>query len=231
MAKMAQTVVLFLNIIFVSTVFMIDVHSTLTTAENICGDWHQHQQEKCIKILNAAHTFDDAVELCRKEGSELLLVSSAVEQDALDGYIFKEKQIADSVWIAAKMNTFSHMFKALDGTELVYTNWATGKPGSSLTRGCVQMSSETETLGKWMDEPCQKYNRVVCEKRPIWTIAQLQQALLADRKKLADEMKQLTIKVERLEKSNAVAIGFTYIQLPHEQSPNHIWPDYTWKVC
>ncbi|KAH9406650.1 hypothetical protein TYRP_013633 [Tyrophagus putrescentiae] len=209
---------------------MIDVHPpTPNTQSSVCGDWHQYREEKCIKILNAAHTFDDAVELCRKDGSELLLVTSAAEQDALDGYIFKEKQIADSVWIAAKMNTFSHMFKALDGIELSYTNWATGRPGSSLSRNCVQMSSEAETLGKWMDEPCQKYNRVVCEKKPIWTVAQLQQALLADRRKFSEEIKQLATKVERLEKSNAVAVGFTYIQLPHEQSPDHIWPDFTWK--
>jgi hypothetical protein len=53
-------------------------------------------------------------------------------------------------------------------------------------------------------------NRVVCQKLPTWSLNHLQNIVMNIAK-------------------NPVPIGFTYVQLPKEQSPQDIWQWMIWK--
>jgi len=111
-------------------------------------------------------------------------------------------------------------FKWDDGSEFVYSNWATGSP-KNLADYCVQMHSEVVYLGKWIDEPCSKKNLVVCQKNQIWTIARLQE--------IVQEMRITYVnRLVALEQRGAIPIGFTYVQLSHEKALSEIWPTMVW---
>src|SRR5699024_6530309 len=131
--------------------------------------------------------------------------------------------VHDPAWLGVKL--INNIFNLADNNAtLHFTNWASGNPSNSGDRACVQLIPEVANRGKWMDEPCDKKNRVVCQRPQQWSIVQLQQAFLDVRKELNDQRK----KVESLEE-NPVPSGFIYVQLSNQPDPRTLWPAVNWK--
>ena len=71
------------------------------------------------------------------------------------------------------------------------------------------MNVNDDLKGKWSNEPCAKKNLVVCEKEQTWSLKKMQ-----------------TLLVQTMQ--NPVPLGFIYVQLPKEKSPQEIWPWMSW---
>ncbi len=102
-----------------------------------------------------------------------------------------------------------HVFHWSDGSNLTFTNWASGYPKVRAADSCIQINSDEEVRGKWSNEPCAKKNLVVCEKEQTWSLKKMQ-----------------TLLVQTMQ--NPVPLGFIYVQLPKEKSPQEIWPWMSW---
>lgn len=194
----------------------------------MCGDWEKYKEEKCIKLFKNVSTqsFDDAKKICAEnEGSKLVTIHYHEKQTFLEEYLFTKNHAVDNVWLGAKtwINN-SSMFHWEDGTNLTvrggqtetstgwaqfFTNWALGNPKVLQSNSCIQMHAEQELRGKWSDEPCAKKNLVLCEKKQKWSLEKMQE------------------KIETM-MHNPVPLGFIYVQLPNQYSPQEIWPWMIW---
>ncbi len=131
--------------------------------------------------------------------------------------------VVDNVWLNAK-NDNSHVFHWKDGHSLTFTNWAPNNPKvNSTTEICLQMDADALVRGKWENEPCAKKNLVVCERKQGWNLEKIQS--LIEKLQETNEMQQQEI--ESL-KANPVPLGFIYVQLPNQKSPQEIWPLTSW---
>ncbi len=86
-------------------------------------------------------------------------------------FLFKTNNVVDTVWIGAKNNSNWAKFKWADDSDLSFTNWAEGSPSNITGNNCVQMVLEGSSKGKWVDEPCNKRNLVVCQRMQTWSLS------------------------------------------------------------
>ena len=153
---------------------------------------------------------EEASTICQENNSTLLTIHEKEENDFIVEF-FKSQKLSNDVWIG--VNYRNKKYEWIDGTDVVYQNWAPGSP-KQMNYHCVQFDLTDESLsGKWSDVMCSKGNLVVCQKTQEWTLEKLKNKLL------------------NLEKNakNPVPIGFTYVQLPHEKEPGEIWPWMIWE--
>ena len=82
----------------------------------------------------------------------------------------------------------------MDSTELDYTNWNTNNPmyKNNQTNTCIEMTTESDPDGKWVNKPCQASNKVICEKPQQWSMKKLIDTLYEIKGQLA-ELKQHAI--------------------------------------
>ncbi len=208
-------------------------------ANNVCGDWEPYRDKKCIKLINnknSLQSFDEAEKSCASsENSNLISINNQDEQSFLENYLFKKKCVIENIWLGAKSDSHSHVFHwTKDGRLLSgFSNWAPGNPKtncSSTAENCLQMHAEDELRGRWSNEPCAKKNLVVCERRQRWDLEKMQQLIeqmQENGEKLQKTNDILKEQVEKLSK-NLVPLGFIYVQLPHQKSPQEIWPMASW---
>ncbi|KAH9399901.1 hypothetical protein TYRP_017469 [Tyrophagus putrescentiae] len=189
-------------------------------AENVCeSSWEVYKEQKCIKLIDTAglQSFAEAEKTCTANGnSRLVSVNFAEKQTFLVEYLFTKKAVVDGVWLGAKYDSAAHQFHwETDGSNsnskgLTYTNWAAKNPkNNALADSCIQFHSEGESKGQWGNEPCSKKNLVLCERPQNWSSAKMQEVI-----------------VEMM--LNQVPLGFIYVQLPKEKSPQEIWPWMSW---
>ncbi len=189
-------------------------------AENVCeSSWEVYKEQKCIKLIDTAglQSFAEAEKTCTANGnSRLVSVNFAEKQTFLVEYLFTKKTVVDGVWLGAKYDSAAHQFHwETDGSNsnskgLTYTNWAAKNPkNNALENSCIQFHSEGESRGQWGNEPCSKKNLVLCERPQNWSNAKMQEVI-----------------VEMM--LNQVPLGFIYVQLPKEKSPQEIWPWMSW---
>ena len=166
-------------------------------------------------MISSAGTqsFAEAEKTCAKNvDSRLISVHNADEQTALVDYLFTRHSTVDNVWLGARYS--GQVFRWEDGSNLTaFAKWAPKNPKTEkLVDTCVQMHSEREIRGQWSNEPCTRLNRVVCERKQRWTLAKMQE--------LIEKMEK---RIEKMADS-PVPLGFIYVQLPKEKSPQEIWP-------
>lgn len=192
----------------------------MVTASSPCGDWVPYKEESCFKFFDnvGMQTYKNAEKTCQANGGTLVEIHYEEEQKFMVDLFFVKNQIADNIWLGAHYDnsnssanntTGASRYKWNDGSALYYTNWASGNPKNHPDY-CLAMDSDVDTLGKWIDELCQKRQAVVCQKEQIWSLVKLHRILLEV-------------------KLNPVPIGFTYVQLPKEEAPENIWPWMIWK--
>jgi hypothetical protein len=148
----------------------------------------------------------------------LVTIHSKDEQDFLTNLLFKTHKVVDAVWIGVKYS--SNKFKWIDDSDLSFTYWVDASPSNTTDKACVQIIAEGSSMGKWANEPCNKNNKVVCQKMQTWSLSRLQKTLLDAKKKFEDSLEDI--------RKNQVPIGFIYVQLPNEKSPTEIWSWMTW---
>jgi hypothetical protein len=160
-------------------------------ADSPCGDWEPYKDEKCFKVFDKVGSEEEAEKSCSQQenSATLVTVHSKDEQDFLSNLLFKTHKIVDAVWIGAKYS--SNKFKWADDSDLSFTNWAEGCPSNTLHKACVQMVPEGSSIGKWTDEPCNKNNKVVCQRMQNWPISRLQKTFLDARKELQDSLEDV----------------------------------------
>jgi hypothetical protein len=153
-------------------------------ADSPCGDWDPYKDEKCFKILEKVGNEEVAENTCKQEESSanLITIHSKDEQDFLTNLLFKTHKVVDAVWIGAKYS--SNKFKWIDDSDLSFTNWAEGSPSNTTDKTCLQMIPEGSSMGKWADEPCNKNNKVVCQKMQAWSLSRLQKKLIGCKKRV-----------------------------------------------
>ena len=147
------------------------------------------------------------------QDSSLVNIHSTEEQEFLNNLLHSYNEISPNAWLGMKYNNKS--FGWLDGTKVNYTNWAE----DSLRDGsepCVQMSLGRANLGKWLDESCKRSAIIVCQKKQVFTLNTLREAVVA----MEDKMKVLEL--------STIPQGFLYTQLPGKSSPEQLWPHMNW---
>jgi hypothetical protein len=196
-------------------------------ANSPCGDWEPYKEEKCFKIFDKAglQSYEDAEKTCQQQENSSSLISNRFqdEQEFISNFL-KTNKIVDNVWIGLKYD--GKKYKWVDDSNLGFTNWAQGSPKSK-TDHCVQLQSDETSFGKWSDVLCNKKNLVVCQKMQTWSLSRLQKTLLDARKELRDSLEDARNHIKNIER-NPIPIGFIYVQLPKEKSPNEIWPWMIW---
>lgn len=205
-------------------------------------------------------TFEEAKAACAKLNLEhntptLPVIHAKEEADFLAHYLFSSTKKVDNFWLGSKLQLSPGgvaTFKWVDNTELTYTNWVS-RGTRNRSDYCVQIEAEPESQGKWADEPCEKKNAVVCQKRQIWSLDRLQESFLSTRNELRGSLQtevhknaeanrkiaQLMQSFENLQlthiktvsdlKQSLLPVGFIYAQLPNEDGPAKIWPWATWQ--
>src|SRR5699024_6798771 len=74
----------------------------------------------------------------------------------------------------------------LDNSSLVFTNWE--QPPRNKANYCLEMEADESRRGKWIGEPCDKENLVVCQHDQPWSNEKLQKALLDVEKRFQERL-------------------------------------------
>ena len=132
---------------------------------NLCGDWTQYKDIKCVKVLKEMTTEEEALEKCLEldPTSTLLTINDQGEQEFLNELLVEFRNISTSAWIGMKYKGIE--YKWMDGSDADFTNWSEFASVWFRVEDCVQMSLMREMLGKWTDMSCKKTALVVCQKR------------------------------------------------------------------
>ena len=180
----------------------------------MCGDWKQYGDKKCFKLIEKSVTEEEAVKECLKldESASLATIHSSYEQIFIEGLILHHSYLSDRVWIGLKYSKENNTFRWTDGTDLDYQVWADDalRDGSE---ECVQISSVSQTLGKWTDESCRRKALVLCQKRQELTL---------------DVLRFAIDNIEEKVKNSIIPIGFIYTQLPNQSAPHEMWTNTSW---
>jgi hypothetical protein len=83
------------------------------------------------------------------------------------------------------MKRIKNEFIWIDSSELRFSNWATGSPTRKFDKNCVQITSDGNPIGGWINVSCKKKNVVICQKtQPV------QQKISNSKDKLLFELKK-----------------------------------------
>ncbi|KAH9388471.1 hypothetical protein TYRP_023440 [Tyrophagus putrescentiae] len=192
--------------------------------QKVCGGdgWTPFTEKKCIKLFSvvgeqshywARKYCDDGT-----GSSRLVTLQSAAEQAAINTYLTRlEKNLSLAI----------PQYLWLDGSDVQYDqklnstynssafNWEEPvKPNTTYLHltfpTCIQMHAYFRT---WSNENCSSPNAVFCTRPQHWSLEKVQEVV---------EALQGTGDIETLNK-NPVPLGFIYVQLPKEKSPQEIW--------
>jgi hypothetical protein len=171
--------------------------------------------------------------------STLITLSTKEEEDFVSNFLYKENKIVDNIWLGAKKLN-NNLFKWIDGSDMKYSNWEEKNPSNDLKIECVEMKSKfsyfaSETSeGKWANVPCTKKNLIVCQKMQTWTLSYLRDSFIKLKKESEINIKRLEENDKSLKNSLdglnkiLIPIGFIYVQMPNQNSPQEIWSSMKW---
>lgn len=130
--------------------------------------------------------------------ASLLSIKSQPEQDFMNSWLFQELGVLNSIWLdGVRFNTTHFVWE--DGDSMSFLNWDDGYPTNQTAENlCMEMSPKSGRReigatddGKWKDVPCSKRNLVVCEKKPMLTVPELQDIVFQLRDNPGKGTKQL----------------------------------------
>ncbi|XP_050816630.1 pulmonary surfactant-associated protein D-like isoform X4 [Gopherus flavomarginatus] len=113
--------------------------------------------EKIFMTSSYEGNFDSLKQRCSQAGGQLASPRNAAENAAIQQIVVLYNK---SVFLGINdIQTEGH-FKYLNGENIVYSNWQTGKPNNeSDVEDCVEVYSS----GKWNDKSCGDKRLIVCE--------------------------------------------------------------------
>ncbi|CAB3985203.1 macrophage mannose receptor 1-like, partial [Paramuricea clavata] len=136
------------------------VTPTPTPKVSNCEKGYKSYDKSCFKFFNTKKTFDDAREVCQKDGGDLMIVDSQFRQAYL---IYVLERYIGNVWIGFYHEPYS-VFKFVDYRSAAHTYWGSGQPSRQLSqRSCTQANITGFNFGVWDDVDCGTTNQFVCE--------------------------------------------------------------------
>lgn len=131
-----------------------------------------YSNEKCIKVFNKLQTYEEAKITCIQQETNnpsLITINSLEEQKFLESLFFDQNKIVDNIWLGAKRNNKTNQFEwdLNIKKKLTYSNW-NGKLRNESHYNCVEIISDVDAKGKWINTDCNKKNIVVCQKNQKW---------------------------------------------------------------
>ncbi|KAK3585794.1 hypothetical protein CHS0354_010573 [Potamilus streckersoni] len=120
---------------------------------------------ECFKFGNEKKTWNGSRAACQKLGGDLATVKSPDEQM----YIYNRvRRITGSrgCWIGASDTTTENIWKGVDGSPIIYTDWGQDEPNNLYAAdNCASISlGPSPNQGRWNDQNCTLMFPYVCRK-------------------------------------------------------------------
>ncbi|XP_041857535.1 CD209 antigen-like protein C [Melanotaenia boesemani] len=136
----------------------------LSTQKKTCPAGWRMSTFSCYLLSTKSGSWDQGREDCRGRGGDLVVIDSAEEQE------FLSKFAKELCWIGLSDKEREGIWKWVDGTSLILTNWDTNQPdnGGDPQWGdedCVQLRNFG--MKSWNDVNCTASMWWICEKGPI----------------------------------------------------------------
>lgn len=184
------------------------------------------EPSSCMKIFDnlPLQSFASAVATCKSLNAHLLIIKTE-EQQKVIANLLSTIGLVDNIWLGA------HVIKGnvlwVDNEAVKYANWADKGPRRK-TGFCVEMLSDDEAQGQWIDVPCARKNLVVCqsiksENRNAYHYNHYNVPYMEELKKVKETLEKVENRLKSLEE-NPIPMGFLYTQLPGQTEPSCLWP-------
>ena len=118
------------------------------------------------KIYNEGLNYGDANAQCESDGSFLAIPRSEAEEEFLFG-LFPTGSLLNphtddlSMWIGINDIEEEDLFVAVDGLDIVWTNWGPGEPNGGLNENAVEIRVGSNPI-HWNDVTVKKLQKFVC---------------------------------------------------------------------
>ncbi|XP_063779638.1 collectin-12 [Pseudophryne corroboree] len=117
--------------------------------------------DKCYYFSSGKDIFDDAKLFCEEKGAMLVVIESKEEQQ----FIKKQSSGKGNFWIGLTDKEEENVWKWLDGTIPIFTNWKVGQPDNwTPEMGPGENCAGLIYSGLWNDFHCDDFNNFICEK-------------------------------------------------------------------
>ncbi|XP_078377865.1 CD209 antigen-like protein A [Oculina patagonica] len=122
----------------------------------VCSNNWIYMEGSCYNFSSDALNWTAAKSACEALGSNLVVINSRDEQQAIAA------KVSQRTWIGLYRNPKNtSRWLWVDGSPVNYTNWARGEPNSPNSEECGEMYPN----GKWNDKECYAPRPFVCETR------------------------------------------------------------------
>ncbi|XP_066490319.1 secretory phospholipase A2 receptor [Tiliqua scincoides] len=106
--------------------------------------------------------FDEALEFCKKQGSNLLTVKDEDENAFLLEELHSFGSSVEMIWLNIQFLAENNTVEWFDGSPIRYSNWGIKKPELGQLKGNVCIALRTSD-GVWQLSPCQEKKGFVCK--------------------------------------------------------------------
>lgn len=153
------------------------------------------------------------------------------EQQKVISNLLSTIGLVDNIWLGAHVVKDNVLW--IDNDILKYANWAEKGPRRKAGY-CVQMMSDEEAQGQWIDVPCGRKNLVVCQglsqvaNKNGYHYNYYNVPFIEELKRIKESLEKTENRLKELE-GNPIPMGFIYTQLPGQTDPSCLWPQLSFE--
>nr|XP_034322104.1 perlucin-like protein [Crassostrea gigas] len=141
-------------------IFCFVVLVTVASTERACDNGWLPYNNHCYWLSPSPLSFNNAVDICSKKGSNLIEIKDAAEEK----WVFLQSRIRryKTFWIGLTdvVNQNEYVYSS-SGTKPIYTNWDKGQPQIGTKEDCAALPIDRK---KWHDYPCSSKLQYICRK-------------------------------------------------------------------
>ncbi|KAL3837100.1 hypothetical protein ACJMK2_022481, partial [Sinanodonta woodiana] len=116
------------------------------------------------KVVDKLTTWDDAFEICDKDGGTLMIIESPEEQAFIADKLRHTMLEVKGLWLGSNTVHFVGKRTWTNGKKFTYVKWAEGEPNNSpYVENCAEIYTSNFT---WNDRDCSLLRGYICEKKP-----------------------------------------------------------------